>query len=371
MQSSDVVILGGGIAGCLTAYYLAQRGVKATVVEREAIGSHASGYAFGGLSYHSGSGIPGPVFPIAKAGYFLHEGLYDDLLEATGVDTHYRKGANVKIAFTSEEARDLEEEVAWQTKLGIDSKIIDLAQVQQIEPRVNPEAISFRYIEESAAVEAYRLSVAVMQAAEKLGAVLRHGNAVGIKRNGSRPEAVLTESGEEIPCDTVVVAMGPWSTDAASWLDFPVPVWPLKGQIVRLEMPGEPLACWFGYHDSYCGTKADGLTWCGTTEENAGFDVSTHVQAMNSVISDAVKMIPSLAEARLALQTACLRPMASDLFPIVGPVPGWKGVYMCTGGGRKGILLGPGMAKIVADLITTGHSDIDHSGILPSRFSKD
>ena len=73
MQSSDVVILGGGIAGCLTAYYLAQRGVKATVVEREAIGSHASGYAFGGLSYHSGSGIPGPVFPIAKAGYFLHE----------------------------------------------------------------------------------------------------------------------------------------------------------------------------------------------------------------------------------------------------------------------------------------------------------
>ena len=117
-----------------------------------------------------------------------------------------------------------------------------LAQVQQIEPRVNPEAISFRYIEESAAVEAYRLSVAVMQAAEKLGAVLKHGNAVGIKRNGSRPEAILTENGEEIPCDTVVVAMGPWSTEAASWLDFPVPIWPLKGQIVRLEMPGGALS---------------------------------------------------------------------------------------------------------------------------------
>ena len=120
---------------------LAKAGVKATVVEREAIGSHASGYAFGGLSYHSGSGIPGPVFPLAKAGYFLHRDLYDELLEATGVDTHYRKGANVKMAFTDEEARELDEEVAWQTELGIDSRILDLAQVQEIEPRVNPEAI--------------------------------------------------------------------------------------------------------------------------------------------------------------------------------------------------------------------------------------
>ncbi len=371
MQSSDVVIVGGGIAGCLTAYYLGKKGVKATVVEREAIGSHASGYAFGGLSYHSGSGIPGPVFPLAKAGYFLHRDLYDELLEATGVDTHYRKGANVKMAFTDDEARELDEEVAWQTELGIDSRILDLAQVQEIEPRVNPEGIRFRYIEESAAVEAYRLSVAVMQAAEKLGAVLRHGNVVGIKRDGARPKSVVTESGDEIPCDTVVVAMGPWSTEAASWLNFPVPIWPLKGQIVRLEMSGDPLRCWFGYHDSYCGTKADGLTWCGTTEEEAGFDVSTNVAAMNSVMSDAVKMIPSLADARVALQTACLRPMASDLIPIIGQVPGWEGAYLCIGGGRKGVLLGPGMGKVIADLITDGHSDINHSGLLPSRFSKD
>ena len=66
MQSSDVVILGGGIAGCLTAYYLAQRGVKATVVEREAIGSHASGYAFGGLSYHSGCRNTRPGLPYCQ-----------------------------------------------------------------------------------------------------------------------------------------------------------------------------------------------------------------------------------------------------------------------------------------------------------------
>lgn len=368
MQSSDVVILGGGIAGCLTAYYLAKHGVKSTVVEREAIGSHASGFAFGGLSYYSGSGIPGPVFPMAKAGYWLHEELYGELKEATGVDTHYRKGHNIKIAFTADEAKEIDEEIAWQRELGLNPQVLDLVDVQKIEPRVNPEAIKLRVIEESASVEAYRLSVAVMQAAEQLGATQRHGNVIGIKRKGDKAKTVVLESGE-IHCDTVVVCMGPWSGETGSWLDFPVPITPLKGQIMRLEMDGPPLACWFAYKNSYCGTKPDGLTWCGTTQEEDGFNEVITPQGLHSVMDDAVKMVPALADAKLALQTACLRPMASDLLPIVGPVPGWDGVFLCTGGGRKGILLGPGMATVVADLIVKGHTSIEYSSLKPDRFS--
>ena len=64
-RSSDVVIVGGGIAGMTTAYYLAKFGVRSTVIERDAIGSHASGFAYGGLSPLSGFGIPGPLADIA------------------------------------------------------------------------------------------------------------------------------------------------------------------------------------------------------------------------------------------------------------------------------------------------------------------
>jgi glycine/D-amino acid oxidase-like deaminating enzyme len=59
-SSADIVIVGGGIAGMTTAYYLAKAGVPSVVVERDAIGSHASGFAYGGLSPLSGFGIPGP-----------------------------------------------------------------------------------------------------------------------------------------------------------------------------------------------------------------------------------------------------------------------------------------------------------------------
>ena len=58
-SSADVVIVGGGIVGITTAYYLAKAGVASVVVERDAIGSHASGFAYGGLSPLSGFGIPG------------------------------------------------------------------------------------------------------------------------------------------------------------------------------------------------------------------------------------------------------------------------------------------------------------------------
>lgn len=368
MKSSDVVILGGGAAGCATAYYLAQEGVKATVVEKEAIGSHASGFAFGGLTYYSGAGIPGPVYPLAKEGFRLHEELFHQLLDSTGVDTYYRKGGNLKLAFTEEDVKEIEEGLEWQKKEGLEVELIDGDEARRIEPRINEEVIKAGRMEDGAAVEAYRFVLALIQASEKMGASQRHGNVVGFKRNGSRPSAVVFER-DEVPCDTVVISMGPWSGEAAQWLDFPVPIEPLKGQILRLELDGPPLASSISYEHSYTGSKPDGLTWCGTTEEKVGFNDAITPEGRAKVMGDVLKMVPALADAKLALQTACLRPMSADLLPIIGPVPGWEGVYIATGGGRKGILLSTVMGRIIADLIIRGRTPLDISALLPNRFA--
>ena len=66
-ENPDVVIVGGGIVGIATAYFLGRAGVRSTVVERDAVGSHASGFAFGGLSPLAGSGIP--VAVVMAGGY--------------------------------------------------------------------------------------------------------------------------------------------------------------------------------------------------------------------------------------------------------------------------------------------------------------
>src|SRR5256712_13987867 len=89
-SSADVVIVGGGIAGMTTAYYLGMAGVASVVVERDAIGSHASGFAYGGLSPLSGFGIPGPQAEIAVDGMRLHRELSKSLLGGTGIGVGFR-----------------------------------------------------------------------------------------------------------------------------------------------------------------------------------------------------------------------------------------------------------------------------------------
>ena len=368
MKSAEVVVLGGGVFGCATAHYLSKEGVKVTIVERDAVGSHASGFAFGSLNVYSGPGIPGPVFPLAKEACRMHKTLSPELQERTGIDPYYEKGIRLSLAFSEEDLKGMKSAIEWQQKEGLKAEIIDGDEVHRIEPRINEEAIGAALLGEWNGVEAYRFVLALMQSAEKMGTTLQHGTAVGIKRNGGRPSAVLLETGE-IPCDTVVIAMGPWSGEVSQWLDFPVPVEPLKGQILRLQLDDEPLACGIAYREGHVGSKPDGLTWCGGTEEKVGFNETLTPEARAKVTESALKMVPALANGRVALQTACLRPMSPDLLPIVGPVPGWEGVYLATGAGRKGITLNPVVGSLLTDLIIRGETPWDISALLPSRFA--
>ena len=73
--TNDVVVVGGGAAGCSVAYYLALAGVKSTIVEREGIASQASGFSAGGLNPLQGTGIPGPLASVAMES-FLMCGMY-------------------------------------------------------------------------------------------------------------------------------------------------------------------------------------------------------------------------------------------------------------------------------------------------------
>src|SRR4029434_9951700 len=115
-SSADVVIVGGGIVGMTTAYYLAKSGVPSVVVEREEIGSHAAGFAYGGLSPLSGFGIPGPMAEIAQDGMRLHRELSKSLVEETGIDVDFRVRSSLALAFTEADVRRLQAALPWQQR---------------------------------------------------------------------------------------------------------------------------------------------------------------------------------------------------------------------------------------------------------------
>jgi glycine oxidase len=370
MASGGVVIVGSGIVGMVTAYYLAKAGVPSVVIERDAIGSHASGFAYGGLSPVTGFGIPGPLAEIAQDGMRLHHELALSVVEETGIGIDFRVRPSLALAFTEADAQRLQAALPWQQRQpGSAARWLDASEARRVEPRISDETLGAVSIEGTADVEPYRLVLALTRAAERLGVTVRHGRVTGLRREGGRVTGVILER-DEVACSTVVLALGPWSGETSAWIDVPIEVRPLKGQILRLQAPGPPVACSVGWGHNYATTKTDGLLWAGTTEEEAGFDEESTPEARDEIGVALVRMLPAMADAQVVHQTACLRPLASDGLLLLGRVPGLEHVYMATGAGRKGILFGPAMGRAIADLVLTGGAKIALEAFAPGRFAR-
>ena len=365
----DVVIIGGGIVGIAAAYYLAGMGVRSTVIERDAIASHASGFAYGGLS----GGIPnGPQAntPIIEYSMGLYPALAQALAGETDIDIQFQPRPLLRLALNGDEAARLTQHLAWQeAQPGYAVQWLEPGAARELEPRIAPDTVGALHVEGGWDVEPYRLTLALAQAAEKRGAVIRTGEVTAVHHDRGKVVGVAL-GGEEIACGAVLAAMGPWTSQAEAWFGIRLPVRPLKGQIIRLRAEGAPYALSIGHGSNYAMTKpSDGLVWCGTTEEEAGFDESRTTDARDRIIESTLRMLPALESAELVLQTACLRPVAEDGAIVLGAVPGVEGAHIATGGGRQGIMMGPGMAKAAASLIVNGAAELDVAWCDPGRFS--
>src|SRR5262245_45152423 len=155
-RSDEVVIIGGGIVGTAIAYFLGKAGVHSVMVERDSVGSHASGFAYGGLSPLSGEGIPGPLAAVAQAGMRLHREFAQGLQAETGVNTEYRQRPSLSLAFTEQEVARLRAVLPWQQQQpGYTVRWVDAAEARQIEPRIAENTLGAVYIDGTADVEPY------------------------------------------------------------------------------------------------------------------------------------------------------------------------------------------------------------------------
>ena len=227
--STEVIVLGAGVAGCATAYFLARDGVHVTVIEREAIGSSASGFALGLLNPLTGRGIPGPVQPMAEQAFKMHLELWPMLEEESGVDFQAKTMPHIELCLTDDDLTAEREELKlWKKADGFSAQWLQPDEIHRLEPRFSQDVKGGILLEEVGMLDSYRYTLALAQAAEHYGARIMHGEAVGLKATGHRVTGVRLKSGE-IACGAVVVALGPWSGHISSWLGLEIPVQPLKG----------------------------------------------------------------------------------------------------------------------------------------------
>ena len=369
-QTSDVVIIGGGVTGCAAAYYLSERGVSCTIVESTDIASHASGYAAGGLNPLEGYEIPGLLSEFAMKAYLMHLELWDKLQSATGIDYHGRVLDLIKISYDDVGLVALKENKSIFQRArvhGFEADLLSAADVLRLEPKVSQNVVGGLHIHGNAGVESYQFTRALYQAAMQNGSKTIIGSVDGFVVDGDKVTGVNI-NGDVLACNTLVVATGPWTRATADHIGLVLPVSPLKGEILRLRLKDGVINYDLADGDGSIYAKPDGLAWVGSTEEWQGFDLEVSDEARRKLWSSASKIVPELSEADVVLQTACLRPVTPDWLPILGLATGWRNVFLNTGAGKKGILFGPAMGQATADLIVNGKSNIDISMFLMDRF---
>lgn len=382
-RGKDVVIIGAGVVGCSIAYHLAKRGITCFIIERESIGSRASGKAWAVISYPPRLLVtvkdPDNLYAMPEgetiarwqdlfwSGYYRLADLALDIKEKGKVDVEFGTTPWTLVA-TSERTEtkykqfmdDLKEcgycEYEW---LGPDD-------LKAVFPRINPKVrggLTFPQLQ----VEPYKFTLGLGQAAEAMGAEIRHGDVVGFDTKGERIMSVRLASGAMVEANEVVVAMGPWSGQATSWLGKEIPVHVVMTECLRVRSVKA-----FPLHSIAAGVqilaRVNGDVVLASAEVNSktqyfkmksryDFDSSLSEMVKTRNIQAALELLPSLEEADLIEHRGDLIAYAPSPFyykPVIGRVPGWENAYIATRFGAFGIQLSVGAGEIMADIIADG-----------------
>jgi len=355
--SAEAVICGAGVAGATLAYYLARSGMRVTVVERHRVAYGASGTAAGLLMPAA------PADADTTLGRLIARGLAEhrSLAEALGGHERYdyREMPSLAVARDEDEASELRR--LWGdacVRAGGDART----------PWIDGPVTAVVDVPGAAQIDPARFTAVLLDEAIALGANFELADVQGLRRERGRVTGVVTSAGT-IATPRVVVAMGPWSMEAERWLKTPLPMIPLKGQILRYRMDDAPEGGFSTLEGNYAVKKPTGIVCSGTTEEEAGFDLGPTAEARAGIEAWARRLSGLFAGQEPIEQTACLRPLSADGLPIVGALDEPDGAFVATGHGRKGIALSPATGKALAEVITTGNSpSLDLVPFSPTRF---
>jgi glycine/D-amino acid oxidase-like deaminating enzyme len=339
-----VIVCGAGVVGASVAYFLARRGVAVTVVERTGVACAASGKSGGFLALDWCDGSP--LGPLARASFKLHAELATEL----GTDYGYRRMDTFMLAARERGTPAGGHRVTAPSWLD-GSGIVTAALGSQ---------------ETTAQVTPARFTAALIDAARARGARLHVGVVEDVARRDGATCGVLTSSGETLEADAVVLAMGPWTGRLAGRLRLPS-VHGLKGYSVTLAAPDVPAHALFVDYRTADGRalepeifpRPDGEVYvCGMADPEPLPDspeaVEVNEGSCETLARAAGRVSAALAAAQVTRRQACYRPVTDDGVPLIGRVPGVRGVFVATGHGPWGILNAPATGLAMAELVADG-----------------
>ncbi|WP_225633535.1 glycine oxidase ThiO [Streptomyces solaniscabiei] len=374
-RTQDVLVVGGGIIGLVTAWRSAQRGLATALVDPEP-GGGAAQVAAGMLAavteLHYGEQT---LLALNLASARRYPEFAAELTDLTGHDLGYRRCGTLAVALDADDRAHLRELHALQERSGLESEWLSGRECRRLEPMLAPGVRGGLRVDGDHQIDPRRLAGALVAACERAGVVFHRVWADRLTVAGDRATGVVTADGTVLEAGQVVLAGGSLSGRLAGVPDAVLPpVRPVKGQVLRLTMPrahapllsrtvravvrGNPL---------YLVPRESGELVVGATSEEQGWDTTVTAGGVYELLRDAHELVPGITELPLTETRSGLRPGSPDNAPLLGPT-GLEGLLLATGHYRNGVLLTPVTGDVMAHVLTTGELPEEGRPFTPRRF---
>ncbi len=346
-EKCDVLILGGGVIGLTTAYFLSQTGVRVTILDKGQFGQESS-WAGAGIipPAPSPEHAMHPLDQLAALSARLHREMAVHLFETTGISNEWTCRGGWEL-FEPHETAPVD---LWREQR-IQFEDADAKLIAEREPALKPANHRVFFMPAMAQVRNPRHVKALLAWCQRPNVTLIPNCRVqGFEKEGERVLSVRTAQGK-MSASKYLLTAGAWTEGLLKEIGCQPGIRPIRGQIALLQATPKLLTRVVEVGKRYLVPRLDGHVLVGSTEEDAGFEKQTTATAIRGLLDFALAIVPALADAPVERCWAGLRPGSPDGLPFLGCVPGLANLFIAAGHHRAGIQLSAGTGLVMRELL--------------------